>query len=186
MSFRLCAPPLLSSRFQDGEAFPLSLVPVAVDHPIGDPPRFRIGGAGAVRAPKRRGRQRPLLIIHGLPLVPDHQFPVGPFQNVHPEAGVAGPFRSWQQLQDPLVALHRVVPGHLPGVLDADDLGQQQLRRHQSVGRLRLLRRDREFSVKPWQKLLEDLLSLVDGAGVGQTQLDYRPVLEGFQHPLHL
>ena len=48
-----------------------------------------------------------------------------------------------------------------------------------------MLGRDRETGVEPGQKLLEDLLGLVDGAGAGQAQLGDQPVLEGFQHPLH-
>ena len=28
-------------------------------------------------------------------------------------------------------------------------------------------------------------MAVIDGAGVGQAQLGYQPVLEGFQHPLH-
>ena len=48
-----------------------------------------------------------------------------------------------------------------------------------------MLRRYGEPGVDHGQKLLEDLLGLVDGAGAGQAQLGYQPVLEGFQHPLH-
>ena len=143
----------------------MSLVQVAVDHPIGDPLRFRIGGARAVRAPKRRGGRRPLLIIDGLPLVPDHQLTVGPFQDIHPESGIAGPLRLRQQLEHPPLVLHRVVPGHLAGVLDADGLGQGQLVRHRAVGRLRLLRRHGETRIEPGQKLLQDQAGLVDAAG---------------------
>ena len=51
------------------------------------------------------------------------------------------------------MVLHRVVPGHLPGVFQADDLGQGQLVRHRPVGRLRLLRRHGEPGVEPGKKL---------------------------------
>ena len=40
-------------RFKGGQAFPLSLVQMAVDHPIGALLLFRAGGAGAGCAPQR-------------------------------------------------------------------------------------------------------------------------------------
>ena len=58
-------------------------------------------GEQPVSAPQRRGKRRPLLIIHCLSLVPEHQLPVGPLQDLHPETGIAGPLCPRQQLQDP-------------------------------------------------------------------------------------
>ena len=82
---------LLSSQFQGGEAFTLSRVHVGDDQAIGGVLKLRDGRATGVCTPKRRGGRRPLLKIHGLSLVLEQQFSVGSFQDLHPEAGIAGP-----------------------------------------------------------------------------------------------
>ena len=46
------------------------------------------------------------------------------FQDLHNRAGIAGAFRLWQQLKRMQLELHRIVPGHLPAVLEAQDLLQ--------------------------------------------------------------
>ena len=83
------------------------------------------------------------------------------------------------------MVFHRVVPGNLPGIFEADRLGQRHLVRHWPVCCLRLLRHDREPVVESGQELLANFVGLVDVAGAGQAQLGDQPVLEGFQHPLH-
>ena len=62
------------------------------------------------------------------------------FQDLHNRAGIAGSFRLWQQLQRTQLELHRIVPGHLPAVLEAQDLLQGQIRAQWPVRRLRALR----------------------------------------------
>ena len=59
------------------------------------------------------------LKFHGLPLVSDHQLPVGPFHHLHLKTGVAGPSLPRQKLQLLPPLIHRVAPGHLAGVPDA-------------------------------------------------------------------
>ena len=81
--------------------------------------------------------------------------------------------------------MHRVVPGHLAGVPDADRLGERQVLRHRPVGRLWLFRRHGEPLVEAGQEVLEDLIGLLQGAGSGQSQLCDQPVLEGRCHPLY-
>ena len=78
------------------------------------------------------------------------------FQDLHRRPGIAGAFRSWQQLQGIQVESHRVVPGHhLPAVFEAQNLVQAQLRVERSECRLRVLRRDLEAPVESRQELLQ-------------------------------
>ena len=108
---------VLIGRCQGGQKGLLSHVQVADGRAVGDLFRFGIRGAAGARSPQRRGGRWPLLKVNDLSLVPQHQLPVGPFQDVHPETGVVGPFCLWQQLEHPPLVLHGVVPGHLAGVL---------------------------------------------------------------------
>ena len=101
-------------------------------------------------------------------LVLDDEFPIRPFQHVYPQSGVAGTFPIRQQLRDPPVVLHRVVPGDLAGVLEAESSREAQIWRHWTVSRFWMLGLHRR--------------GLTNGTGVGQAQFDYQPVLKGLRH----
>ena len=75
-------------------------------------------------------------------------------QNLHYRPGIAGAFRSWQQLLGMQLESHRAVPGHPPGVLEAKDLFQAQIRVERPKCRLRVLLENPETPVEPWQELL--------------------------------
>ena len=87
---------------------------------------FRVEGIGPDCSPQRGQGLGRFLKIDGLSVVADNQPAVSPFQDLYPEAGIAGPVHPGQQLQDPPVVFDRVVPGHLAGVLEADGLGESQ------------------------------------------------------------
>ena len=59
---------------------------------------------------------------------------VSVFKDFHPDTGVVGTFRAGQQLQGAPLVLDRVVPGHLSGVLEAEDFLQGPLRAPRTVG----------------------------------------------------
>ena len=85
----------------------------------------------------RTGRR--LLGSEDAPFMP-HRSPAGqPFQDLHRHPGIAGAFRTWQQLEGMQLEPHRVVPGHFPAVFEAQDLVQAQLRVQRPECRLRTL-----------------------------------------------
>ena len=59
--------------------------------------------------------------------MPHRQPTVQSFQDLHRRPGIAGAFRTWQQLEGVQLEPHRVVPGRFPAVLEAQDLFQAQL-----------------------------------------------------------
>ena len=60
--------------------------------------------------------------------MPHRQPAVQSFQDLHRRPGIAGAFRTWQQLDGVQLEPNRVVHGHFPAVLEAQDLFQAQLR----------------------------------------------------------
>ena len=76
----------------------------------------------AVAEECRTGRR--LLGIDDASLMAHPEPAVQSFQDLHNRPGIAGAFRLRQQLQGMQLELHRIVPGHLPAVLEAQDLLQ--------------------------------------------------------------
>ena len=74
------------------------------------------------------------------PFMPHRQPAVQSFQDFHSRPRVAGAFRPGQQLEGVQLESHRVVPGHPPVVLEAQDLFQAQLGIQRPECRLRVLR----------------------------------------------
>ena len=81
--------------------------------------------------------------------------------------------------------LHRVVPGDLAGVLEAQDLGQTKFRRHQAVGRFRMLGLHVKTGVATRDEVLQHRLGLVDGPGIRRAQFGDQPILKGLCPALH-
>ena len=65
-----------------------------------------------------------LLGVDDASLVAHPEPAVQSFQDLHDRTGIAGAFRLRQQLQRMQLELHRIVLGHLPAVLEAQDLLQ--------------------------------------------------------------
>ena len=81
--------------------------------------------------------------------------------------------------------LHRIVPGHLPAVFEAQYLLQGQFRVQRPVRGLGALRGNPETPVVPRQKLLQHAVGFADAAGARQTQFCNQPVLEGSRRSFH-
>ena len=156
--------PLLHRGLQCGPELSLVIIQVAVGLATSCLRSLRAGEAASAFSPQCCGGLSGFLKINSLPLVSEHELPVGPFQNLHPETGIAGPVHSWQQLQDPPVVLHHFLPAHLAGVPDADRLGERRAIRHQSVSRLGSLRRHGEPLVETQQEFPEYLVGLLKDA----------------------
>ena len=122
---------------------------------------------------------------HRMPLILDDEFAIRAFQDVHPQSGVAGTFPIRKQLQDPPVILHRVVPAHLAGVLEAEGLGEAQVGGYRAVGGIRMLGLHGETGVEAGQKVPQHGRGLANGPGISQAQFGYQPVLKGLCHALH-
>ena len=80
---------------------------------------------------------------------------------------------------------HRVVLGHLPAVLEAQDLFQAQFRIQGPECRLRVLRWNTEAPVEPWQELLQHPVGFPEAARPSQPEFSYQPVLEGAPRALY-
>ena len=169
----------LVGRFQRVQQCPLSVAKVAVGWIVSDGLEFRAEGAGIGRSPQRGQELGRFLKIDGLSVVADHQLAVGPFQDLHLEAGIARPVHPGKQLQDPPVVFDRVVSSHLARVFEADGLGERQFGGYRAVSFLGLLRGHGELGVEPGQELLEDIVGLLDGGSTCQAQFGDQPVLEG-------
>ena len=87
--------------------------------------------------------------------MPHRQPAVQSFQDIHGRPGIAGAFRTWQQLQSVQLEPHRVVLGHPPAVLEAQDLFQAQLQVQRPECGVRVLRRNLETPVESRQELLQ-------------------------------
>ena len=111
--------------------------------------------------------------------MPQRQPAVQSCQDLHSRLGIAWAFRTWQQLECVQLEPHRVVPGHSPAVLEAQDLFQAQLRVQRPECRLGVLRGNPESLVEPWQELLQHPVGFPDAARPGQTEFSYQPILEG-------
>ncbi len=92
------------------------------------------------------------------PLVAHPDPAVQPFQDFYRRTGIAGAFRRGQQLECPQLEPHRVVPVHLPAVLEAQDLFQAPLRVQTPQRWLRALWGNAEAPVEPRHKLIEHRL----------------------------
>ena len=77
----------------------------------------------AVAEEYRAGRS--LLSVDDTSLVAHPESAVQSFQDLDNRPGIAGSFWLWQQLQGMQLELHRIVPGHPPAVLEAQDLLQR-------------------------------------------------------------
>ena len=71
---------------------------------------------------------RCLLGVDDASLVEHPEPAIQSFQDFHDRTGIAGAFRLRQQLQRMQLELHRIVLGHLPAVLEAQDLFHAQIR----------------------------------------------------------
>ena len=131
----------------------------------------------AVSEEYRTGRH--LLGREDAPFMPHRQPTVQSFQDLHRRPGIAGAFRTWQQLEGVQLEPHRVVPGHFPAALEAQDLFQAQLRIQGPECRLRVLRWNTEAPVEPWQELLQHAVGFPEAARPSQPEFSYQPVLEG-------
>ena len=67
---------------------------------------------------------RGLLSSDDAPLVAYLELTIQPLQDFHRRSGIAGAFRRRQQLECPQLEPHRVVPVHLPAVLETQNLFQ--------------------------------------------------------------
>ena len=136
----------------------------------------------AVSEKYRAGRC--LLGSEDAPFIPQRQPAVQSCQDRHSRPGIAGAFRTWQQLEGVQLEPHRVVLGHSPAVLEAQDLFQArlrvqaQLRVQRPECRLRVLRGNPESLVEPWQEPLQHPVGFPDAARPGQTEFSYQPILE--------
>ena len=172
-------------RFQGGQASLLGLADVEVPHAVDDALEFRPWRPEADPSPQYAHTRRWFLRGHRMPLVLDDELAVGSFQYLHPQSGVAGTFCIGQQLQDPPLILHRVVPGDLAGVPETQDLGQTMFRRHQAVGRFWMLGLHVETGVETRDEVLQHRRGLVVGPGIRQVQFGDQPILIGLCPALH-
>ena len=100
--------------------------------------------------------------------------------------GIAGAFRTWQQLQGMALELHGVVPGHSSAVFEAQDLLQVQIRRQGSECRIRARGGNSETLVVSRQgQLLQYSLRLLHGGCSGQPEFRDEPVLEDSSGTFH-
>ena len=113
------------------------------------------------------------------------QTTVQSFQDLNRSASVAGAFRLGQQLQGMQLELHRVVPSHLPAVLEAEDTVQAHLRCQWAVSGLGTLRRNAEACVEARQEALQHAVSFRDGSRASQPKFRHQPVLKRFRRSLH-
>ena len=118
-------------------------------------------------------------------LVLQGQTAVQSFQDLNRSASVAGPFRLGQQLQGMQLELHRVVPGHLPVVLETEDGVQAHVSCQRAVSALGTLRRNAEACVAAWQEALQHAVSFRDGDRARQAEFRYQPVLKRFRRSFH-
>ena len=70
---------------------------------------------------------RSFLGSYDAPVVAYLELAVQVFQNFHRRPGITGSFRRWQQLECAQPEPHRIVPGHLPAMLETQNLLQAQL-----------------------------------------------------------
>ena len=171
--------------FQGGQTTLLGPADVMIPHAADHAPEFGSRKPGGNSRPQGAHARRWFLGGHAMPLIPDDELAVGTFQHLHPQAGVASAFLIGQQLQDPPVVLNRVVPSHLPSILVAQDLGEAQIGVSRAVCRFRMLGLHGEAGVVARQEVPQHSVGLVHGAGSGQTQFGYQPVLQGPGCPFH-
>ena len=76
-------------------------------------------------------------------------------------------------------------PGHLAGVLEAEDLVQWTLGLPRTVGRFGHFGRDGKLGVVAGQEVPQHDVGLVDGFGASQAQLRYQSVLKGSGSAFH-
>ena len=111
--------------------------------------------------------------------MPHREPAVQSFQDLHRRPGIAGAFRTWQQLQGMQLESHRVVLGHLSAVFGAQNLVQAQLRIERPECRLWVSRRDLEAPVESRQELLQHAV------GAYRPEFSYQPVLKGSRRSFH-
>ncbi len=124
-----------------------------------------------------RTRQKPVVVI-------DSDRPVHAHLDLHPGLGVAGALAVGQQLEAVGPLLDRIVGRDGSLVLEAEELLQPERGGQRPVGGAGDGRGDGEAAVVAGQEGGEHGVSFCQGAGVGQTQLAYEPVLEGAPEPL--
>ena len=108
-----------------------------------------------------------------LALVAHLQAAVGVFQDFHLHTGVAGTLGAGQELQGAPLVLDRVVPGHLAGVLEAEDFIQRPISVPGTIGRIGQFSRYGKPEVVAAQQVPQHGIGLVDGAGASQTQFGH-------------
>ena len=114
------------------------------DH-LGHFGRRRLGSLGGPQG-SRLGRS--FLVGNDFPVILDGKLAIGMFQHSHLDAGIAGPVLGRQQLQGAQLVLDGVVPGHLAGVLEAEDPFRMQRGVQGTIGGLGLLGRDDKLVVE--------------------------------------
>ena len=112
----------------------------------------------------------------------DHQLATTLLQDLHLGPGKAGPALTGKQMQGPTLELDGVVPGHLAGVLEAENPFQDVGGVQEAVCHLGLLGRHTELLVEPGQEFLQHGAGLVDGGGARQPEFTDQPVLEVASH----
>ena len=115
-----------------------------------------------------------------MPSVPHREPAVQSFEDLHRRPGIAGAFRSWQQLQGMHLESHHVVPGHLSAVFEAQNLVQAQLQVERPECGFSALCRYDEATVEPRQELLQHAV----GCPVVIATETSRPELNSVWYPL--
>ena len=112
---------------QVGQLSQLGLAYTMVAQAFHDAADFWSGSQSAVGSAQGTGFGRRGPTGNDLALVAHLESAVGVFEDFHLDTGVAGTLCAGQQLQGAPLVLDRVVPAHLAGVLEADDLVQGPL-----------------------------------------------------------
>ena len=154
--------------FQIGQVSQLGLAETMVAQAFHDAVEFGSGSRGPVGGSQHPGSRRDLPSGDDSALMAYLETAVGVFQDFHLHSGIAGTFGAGEQLEGAPLVLDRVVPGHLAGVFEAKDLGQDPLGVPRTVGWLRQFGWDRELGVVARQEVPEHGIGLVDGSGASQ------------------
>ena len=108
---------------------------------------------------------------------------IGVFEDLHLDSSVAGMLCAGQQLQGTPLVFDRVVPGHLAGVLEAEDPVQWPLRAPRTAGRFGQFTKDGKLGLVARQEVPQHGVGLVDGLGPGQAEFGHQPLLKGSRGP---
>ena len=122
---------------QVGQLPQLGLAETMVTQAFHDAVELRSGSHGPMRGSQHTGSRRRLPAGDDFVPIAYLEAAVGVFQDFDMHSGIAGTLGAGEQLQGAPLLLDRVVPGHLAGVFEAEDFGQDPLGVPGAVGRLR-------------------------------------------------